>query len=687
MKCKKCGTEFSEGIFCPMCGTKNEEVIIDQKEAVAIEEKEREKAKEAAKVAAKKKIEEEKEIIRNNAEKKAREEAVKAAQEKARQNISSDDEDIKSEALKRVREEAIENAKLEEKMKLQEEAERKVKEERKINRKAIISLVLGIASWVGMLTVILPIVGGIWAIVDGCKALKGKTKYKKSAIIGIVLPILFYVLLIIVIVQDIVSESKRDAQLNSFIENGQYAEAQEFIAQEYTAGSLSHVEQCANLFELQGMYDEAVDLWVEYCTNEYELADIPDFRINKINEYLDKYETDLKPETVENIHDLINSRELAKAEEEAAKAAKEAEEKEKQEVKEMEENQEVKEVGEQIAKESQKTAKEVGLEFDAKNAENGSAVTKKEIDNLVNKHKVEMQQYMQQYYDDDESIELFHVGDTIRHTYTDSNTGETYDFYMNTKILEVGIEYMSDESVDEHYTNYKKTAVCPVIYYVTVEIENFAFDLTNEYGMLALMHASKYGGNSDGPINMYYEPLLTVQNAYNNYPTMIKNGEKGKYTFAGYVMDDGKDDITITIMGDINILFRVGETWVYDGVENNYPEIHYYGGNAPKHADYIENTIIPGTYVSVSSDIVIEVYEDNTVDLYSADWDIEFYGKKLEPNNHESIYDHIIEFADESKNREEIYYFDFYKEDDSICIFVESEWGHFPKDSYQLVEN
>lgn len=71
MNCKKCGAEFSEGIFCPMCGTKNENVIIDQEEVIAIERKEREKAEEAAKAAAKKKIEEEKEMIRNDAEKKS----------------------------------------------------------------------------------------------------------------------------------------------------------------------------------------------------------------------------------------------------------------------------------------------------------------------------------------------------------------------------------------------------------------------------------------------------------------------------------------------------------------------------------------------------------------------------------------------------------------------------------------
>lgn len=40
MKCKKCSTEFTEGIFCPMCGTKNEETIIGQEEVMAIEKKE-----------------------------------------------------------------------------------------------------------------------------------------------------------------------------------------------------------------------------------------------------------------------------------------------------------------------------------------------------------------------------------------------------------------------------------------------------------------------------------------------------------------------------------------------------------------------------------------------------------------------------------------------------------------------
>lgn len=64
--------------------------------------------------------------------------------------------------------------------------ERKIK---KINRKAIISLITGAVSWVSILTVVIPFICGIWAVIDGIKALKGKTKYKKCAIFGIILGI------------------------------------------------------------------------------------------------------------------------------------------------------------------------------------------------------------------------------------------------------------------------------------------------------------------------------------------------------------------------------------------------------------------------------------------------------------------------------------------------------------------
>ena len=58
---------------------------------------------------------------------------------------------------------------------------------KKINKKAILSLILGIVSWIGLVTFIIPVVCGIWSVVDGIKALKGNTKYRKCAIAGIIL--------------------------------------------------------------------------------------------------------------------------------------------------------------------------------------------------------------------------------------------------------------------------------------------------------------------------------------------------------------------------------------------------------------------------------------------------------------------------------------------------------------------
>lgn len=115
MICKKCGTEFIEGIYCPECGTKYEDIIV---EAVAVE--------------------------------------------KAEGNL-----------------------------------------EKAINRKAIMSLVLGIFSWISLFSMILIFISpvtSIWSIVDGIKSLKSKTRYKKSAIIGIFLSTLYWILIISIIV-------------------------------------------------------------------------------------------------------------------------------------------------------------------------------------------------------------------------------------------------------------------------------------------------------------------------------------------------------------------------------------------------------------------------------------------------------------------------------------------------------
>lgn len=192
MKCKACGTEFDEGVFCPECGTKCEgSELLDEnavQEALAIE---REKVKTAVTEEAKKRIEDEKENIRKVVEQETRDMAVKEAKEAASKMVELENDAIKQEAIRLVKEEAIQKAKEEEEKRQQIDRDKTVEEEiknkKRINNQAIRSFVFGIINWVILITIVPPIVLGIWSIIDGVKAVKNKTKHKAMAIIGIVL--------------------------------------------------------------------------------------------------------------------------------------------------------------------------------------------------------------------------------------------------------------------------------------------------------------------------------------------------------------------------------------------------------------------------------------------------------------------------------------------------------------------
>ena len=81
-------------------------------------------------------------------------------------------------------------------MKAKREEKIKKQEERKNNPKhlAITSLILGIVSYITMITVAIPIVTSILGIVFGFKGLKSEKK--KTSIAGIVINISFILLLI-----------------------------------------------------------------------------------------------------------------------------------------------------------------------------------------------------------------------------------------------------------------------------------------------------------------------------------------------------------------------------------------------------------------------------------------------------------------------------------------------------------
>ena len=70
------------------------------------------------------------------------------------------------------------------------------KKRNKDDNRGIWSLVLGILSWVAILTVVIPLICGIISIVQGIIALKRKTKHIIPAVIGIGLSLLLYIFVI-----------------------------------------------------------------------------------------------------------------------------------------------------------------------------------------------------------------------------------------------------------------------------------------------------------------------------------------------------------------------------------------------------------------------------------------------------------------------------------------------------------
>ena len=179
MKCLKCGYEFSEGLFCPECGTKYDEEEAKRIEAQRIkeeqEEREREKEKEKAYQAQieKEKIEQELELVKQKNEnirlQREEEERNRLLEEKRREEYNT----------------------IEEADTARKEFEESEKEKEEKNKKytdlSTGSLVLSILSLPLVCTVILWIPASIISIVMGIKALKVHTQYKVRVLIAFIL--------------------------------------------------------------------------------------------------------------------------------------------------------------------------------------------------------------------------------------------------------------------------------------------------------------------------------------------------------------------------------------------------------------------------------------------------------------------------------------------------------------------
>lgn len=189
MKCPNCGFEFDEGVFCPECGTKCvEEPALTYEEKKQMEEEEKQKRElELAKAKA-----DQERFAKEKAEKEA--ELLKQKNENLR--IEQEMEARKAEVEKQKQEEltrtfngtvynSIEEMNLAKSSFEQESVQREAMN--KTNKKAMWSLILGIAAWPLMFTIVGWMPAMIVSIVLGVSALKENTEKRSMAIIGIIL--------------------------------------------------------------------------------------------------------------------------------------------------------------------------------------------------------------------------------------------------------------------------------------------------------------------------------------------------------------------------------------------------------------------------------------------------------------------------------------------------------------------
>ena len=149
---------------------------------------------------------------------------------------------------------------------------------------------MGIFSWLGMLTVIAPIIGGIWSIISGVKALKGKTKYKKSAIMGIILSISAWAFIIIAVVS---TDSDTGADNDTKVENSEIVQEMEMSSSketEFEQETLESQQMTTDVDNHKDGVNNTDDDLSEYeeILNSYDVS----IRINASEGKMEKYRND-----------------------------------------------------------------------------------------------------------------------------------------------------------------------------------------------------------------------------------------------------------------------------------------------------------------------------------------------------------------------------------------------------------
>ncbi len=208
MKCRNCGAEFNVGVFCPECGSKNEDDNVQNisEEEIVNELVEQSNYKESKKIqdlefeAAKRRQDLEFEALKRKQE-------LEFEAEKRRHELNLEIEQKKAEVerqeAKRIEAEKAECERLAKKRAEQEAIERKKAEEVRLKKienegkaMSVISLILGIVSLLTGGIFIVPEILGIVFAFKGKKA----GKMRKGSIAGIILSALAIIAFIVIII-------------------------------------------------------------------------------------------------------------------------------------------------------------------------------------------------------------------------------------------------------------------------------------------------------------------------------------------------------------------------------------------------------------------------------------------------------------------------------------------------------
>lgn len=293
MICKNCGAEFNEGIFCPECGIRNDEVISVEKTIVegAQSDSDGEPAEMIARVEAEKQIEIERqktEQAKFEAEKTAKEaELLKLKLEQERieaEKIAAEEKKKKADEEARQKEEQL---RLAEEKKLREEAEkeRRLVEKKELAQKraienegkgpAIVSLILGIVSIVTGGMFIIPAVIGLIVSNRGKKQGKKLSIAKAGFILSIISLVLGVGIYAFIIIYSEVDNKKTVAEIaviESYIESGSYSDAEDYITNS-SLTTMNKINCYYDLYVAEEEYDSAVKVIIDnWKSNNYSNA-------------------------------------------------------------------------------------------------------------------------------------------------------------------------------------------------------------------------------------------------------------------------------------------------------------------------------------------------------------------------------------------------------------------------------